>query len=249
LLAPRKGGSYGARDRAGADGSAALRSVEKVRRAVKAPRIVISATLILLAAGCANKKGDIDLEGQGINAVRSACPIVGVPAETGDVTSFNPATSTDASAIDVVADMTHVRGACNDLGEQNIVTTVTFDVQARRSDTSGPRDVTLPYFITIVRGGNAVVAKRIGNVAVHFDAGQARAQTSGQATATIARAAATLPQNVRDRLLRKRKAGNEDAAIDPLAQPDVKAAVAKATFEALVGFQLTEAQLKYNATR
>jgi len=216
---------------------------------VKAPKIVISAALILLAAGCAGKKGDIDIEGQGINAVRTACPIVGVPAGTGDVTLFNPATSTDASAIDVVADITHVRGACNDTAGATIVSTVTFDVQARRSDTSGARDVTLPYFITIVRGGNAVVAKRIGNIAVHFDAGQARTQTSGQATASISRAAATLPQDVRDRLLRKRKAGNEDAAIDPLAQPEIRSAVAKATFEALVGFQLTEPQLKYNATR
>jgi len=236
-------------DRAGAGKAAALRSVEKVRRAVQAHKIVIPAALLLLAGGCANKAGDIDVEGQGITAVRSACPIVGVPAQTGDVTLFNPANSEDASAIDVVANMTHVRGACNDEAGDNIITTVTFDVEARRSNADGPRDVVLPYFITIVRGGTVVTAKRIGRVGLHFDAGQLRTQISGQGTATISRAAATLPQEVRAKLNRKRKPGEEDAAIDPLAQPDIKQAVQRATFEALVGFQLTDAQLKYNATR
>src|SRR5688500_18145936 len=43
--------------------------------------------LILLAAGGCSRTGDI-AEG-GITAVRSACPHVGVPAGTGDVTLFN----------------------------------------------------------------------------------------------------------------------------------------------------------------
>ncbi len=37
--------------------------------------------------------------------------------------------------------------------------------------------------------------------------------------------------------------------VDPLAEPGVREAVANATFEHLVGFQLTQDQLKYNATR
>jgi hypothetical protein len=65
----------------------------------------------------------------------------------------------------------------------------------------------------------------------------------------VSRAAATLPSEVRDRLTKKRKAGDEDAALDPLADPQVRTAVASASFEALVGFQLTPDQLKYNATR
>ena len=39
------------------------------------------------------------------------------------------------------------------------------------------------------------------------------------------------------------------AAIDPLADPMIRDAVAKATFEQLIGFQLTQDQLRYNATR
>ena len=64
-----------------------------------------------------------------------------------------------------------------------------------------------------------------------------------------ARSAATLPQEVRERLTRRRKAGDEDAAVDPLADPKVRSSVAAASFEALVGFQLTQDQLRYNATR
>ena len=43
--------------------------------------------------------------------------------------------------------------------------------------------------------------------------------------------------------------GDPDAAIDPLADPTVREAVRRASFELLVGFQLTEQQLAYNATR
>lgn len=218
---------------------------EKVRVSVKAPILAVS-LLALTLGGCASK-GEIDATG-GITAVRSACPAVAIPAATGDITLFDPVTSRDQSAIDLTALMTDVRSTCVD-GTDPITTTVTFKIQARRARTDAARDVTLPFFVTVVQGGSSVVAKRIGRVALHFDAGQARAETTGQGTATVSRAAATLPQEVRDKLTRKRKAGDEDAAVDPLTQPDVRQAVLRASFEALVGFQLTDDQLKYNATR
>src|SRR3546814_1747888 len=62
-------------------------------------------------------------------------------------------------------------------------------------------------------------------------------------------AAATLPADIQDRITRKRKAGDADAAIDPLSLPEVKAAVQRASFELLVGFQLTQDQLEYNVRR
>lgn len=214
---------------------------------MKAPILAASAVALLLG-GCA-KKGEIDASG-GITAVRTACPTVGVPAGTGDITLFDPATSHEESAIDVSAVMTNVRSTCSDAtsGDQ-ILTTATFDVRARRTRTEAARDVTLPYFITVVRGGSAVVAKRIGQVSLHFDAGQALASTTGEASTWIARSAATLPQSVRDALTKRRKAGQEDAAVDPLTKPEIRQAVQSATFEALVGFQLTDDQLRYNATR
>ena len=201
---------------------------------------------VLVLGACAGK-GELDSSG-GVTAVRSACPVVGVPAGTGDVTLFDPPASRDASAIDVTAVLTNVRSTCADAGDQ-IVTTVTFAVDARRTRTEGARDIDLPYFNAVVRGGSAVVAKRVGRVRLHFDAGQARAQATGSAQTSVTRAAATLPPDIRRQLTRKRKAGEEDAAIDPLTQPDVRAAVLRVSFEALVGFQLTDEQLRYNATR
>jgi len=109
--------------------------------------------------------------------------------------------------------------------------------------------VTVPYFVTVLRGGRAVVTKRVGQVTLTFADGQERAQASGSGAAYVDKAEASLPPEIRDRITRRRKAGEEDAAIDPLSQPEVKAAIARATFEVLVGFQLTQDQLTYNATR
>lgn len=217
---------------------------EKVRVSVNKSLAAASALFVVLG-GCATRG---EIADGGITAVRSACPAVAVPAGTGDITLFDPATSRDSTAIDVTATVTNVRSICGDAGDQ-INTAVTFDVLARRTRTDAARDVVLPYFVTVLRGGSAVVAKRVGSVTVHFDAGRDRAQASGTGSAQIARAAATLPDEVRTELTRKRKAGDEDAAVDPLTRPEIRQAVLRATFEALVGFQLTDDQLKYNAQR
>lgn len=201
--------------------------------------------LLFLAAAC-SREGEIT-EG-GIFVTRSICPQVGVPAATGDITLFNPANRNDAAAIDVSAAITNVRSTCDDTGA-NVVSTVTFDVVGTRRDTAEARSVVLPYFTVAMQGGTVVVAKGVGNVGLNFAAGSARAQTSGQATVQVSRAAATLPEDVRAELTKKRKADDPDAAIDPLSNPTIRDAVNKATFEHLIGFQLTEEQLRYNATR
>lgn len=215
---------------------------------MKIVRLAAPLAVAAALAGC-SRNGEISVEGGvGIQATRTACPIVGVPANTGDITLFDPPASRDAAAIDVVANITNLRSQCSESGD-DVVTTVTFDVQARRNRADAARTVTLPYFIAIVRGGTAVTAKRVADVTISFPAGQLRGQTQATATSVIAKSAATLPQEVRDQLTKKRKAGEEDAAIDPLTAPGVRAAVARATFEALVGFQLTDDQLRYNTTR
>jgi len=208
-------------------------------------------TTVALAAALAGCRGTGDLvvdEGVGITAVRSACPAVGVPDYTGDITLFRTPGVTTADNIDVVAALTNVRPACNDTGEK-VFTSATFDVLARRTDTRGARQVTLPYFVTVLRGGSAVVTKRVGSVTLNFADGQERAQASGQASSYVDKAEASLPPEIRELITRKRKAGDADAAVDPLSRPEVKAAVNRATFEMLVGFQLTQDQLTYNATR
>jgi len=207
---------------------------------------IIPLVALSLLAGCA-RNGDFDETG-GIITTRSSCPAVAVAANTGDITLFDPPASRDARAIDVVATVTNVRSACTDVGA-DVSANATFDVLARRSNAAAARDVIIPYFVVIVRGGNNVVAKRIGRATVRFAEGQTRASTSATGGALIDRALATLPKEVTDQLRRKRKAGDADASIDPLARPEIRTAVAKATFEVLVGFQLTNEQLQYNATR
>src|SRR5690606_10350658 len=102
------------------------------------------------------------------------------------------------------------------------------DVLARRNNVMGVRQVTLPYFVTVLRGGSTVTSKRVGSVTVTFANGQERAQAAGQGVAYIDRAAATLPEDIRERITRKRKPGDPDAAVDPLADPEVKEAIGRA---------------------
>lgn len=212
-------------------------------------KALLAATVSAAAlAGC-NRAGDIVVEqGVGITALRSVCPAVGVPDFTGNVTLFNPAGARTADAIDVIASLTNVRSQCDDTAAE-VYSTVTFDVLAQRRDTRGARTVTLPYYSTVVRGGNAVIAKRLGTVTLSFADGQDRTYASGTAGAVVNRAAATLPDDIRRRITERRRSGDEEAAVDPLAQPEVRAALARATFELLIGFQLTDDQLAYNATR
>lgn len=204
------------------------------------------AGLSLLALAACSRSGEIDPTG-GIVAVRSACPTAAIPAYTGDVTLFNPAQSRDASAIDVVADISKLRSTCTD-GTQ-LYTEATFEVEARRSDATAARQVVLPYFSAVVRGGSAVIAKRVGQVTLNFAAGEYRARAVAKAGSYVDKDVATLPADIQKRITQKRKAGDEDAALDPLAQPDVRAALQRTSFELLVGFNLTQDQLKYNATR
>lgn len=208
--------------------------------------IFVAATCGLLLAGCA-RQGDFDSSG-GIIIKRNACPAVAVPSHTADITLFDPPASLDSRSIDVVATLTNVRSSCTDSGE-DVVVSATFDVQARRASANGARDVVIPYFATVVQGGRAIVSKRVSRVSVHFNDGDLRAETRGSASANVNRAAVTLPADIQERITRKRKAGDADAAIDPMADPQVREAVSRASFELLVGFQLTQAQLRYNATR
>lgn len=211
-------------------------------------RLLAAAAIPAALAGCTSRGEIVVDESVGITAVRGACPAVGIPDYTGDLTLFRAPGDKTAANIDVVAAMTNVRSQCNDSGDRVFVTT-SFDVLARRTDTHGARQVQVPYFVTVLRGGSAVISKRVGTVTLSFADGQERAQAAGQGAAYIDRAEATLPPEIRERITRKRKAGEADAAIDPLSEPDVRAAVQRATFELLVGFQLDQAQLAYNATR
>jgi hypothetical protein len=209
-------------------------------------KAALAALIPLSLVACSTPEGE--LTETGVTATRSACPAVAIPAATGDITLFNPESSRDASAIDVVANITNLRSTCNETGE-TIVTNVTFDVQAQRRDGRGAREVVLPYFAVAVQGGTQVQSKSVSRVGLRFADGELRASTSASATGQVSRAAVTLPEDVRQQITRRRKSGDPSAAIDPMADPAVREAVRRASFEVLVGFQLTQDQLAYNATR
>ena len=205
------------------------------------------AAVVLLSA--CRHTGDLTAEnGGGVYAVRSDCPIAGIPAATGDITLFNPPGSTDSRAIDVTAAITDLRATCQDAGN-DVVSTATFTIVGLRRFPGPARQVVLPYFDVALQGGGTIAAKQIGQAVLNFAPGSVHAWARVQAMVRVNRAAATLPANVRAILTRPRKAGEADAAIDPLADPRVARAVANATFEHLVGFELTQDQIKYNATR
>lgn len=210
--------------------------------------VALAGSMLLLLTACGRDVVEAGEAGIGMLVNRTACPAVATPVYTNEITVFDPPNSRDANAIDVTAVITNIRTTCGDVGN-DIQAVASFEVQASRRRADGAREVVLPYFATVLRGGDRVVSKEVNRVGLRFADGQYRASTTGQATATISRAAATLPADVEERLTRRRRAGDEDAAIDPMSDPAVRAAVANATFDLLVGFQLTPEQLEYNVTR
>lgn len=212
------------------------------------PAIFLPLAAVMTLTGCA-KSGEIVVgQGVGITALRTKCPAVGIPDYTGDITLFRQGGQQLASDLDVTANITNLRSTCNDSGER-VYTEASFDVFARRADARGARQVSLPYFVTVLRGGSAVVTKQLGTVTLNFADGQERARASAKGGAYVLAAEATLPEDIREQITRERKAGDPDAAVDPLSDPAVRAAVQRATFELLVGFNLTQQQLAYNVTR
>jgi hypothetical protein len=195
--------------------------------------------------GCA-REGDIFQTG--ILTTYTACPSVAIPAPAGDITLFDPPASRDSAAIDVVASISNLRSTCDETGEY-IVSNATFEISGQRRDNRGVREVVLPYFVTIVQGNGNVVAKRVSRVGLRFEDGQYRARTAGAGTSQVLRSAATLPEDIRRQITRERRPGDPQAAVDPMADPAVRTAVERAHFEVLVGFELDQEQLRYNATR
>jgi hypothetical protein len=210
-------------------------------------RLAAALTAIMLLSAC-RTTGQLADEAGGVYAVRSTCPIAGVPAGTGDITLFDPPGSTDSTAIDVTATISDVRGTCQDVGSDS-VSVITFTITALRRDPTQAREVVLPYFNIALRGNCTVSDKTVHQAVLAFAPGRSRSWTRVQAVVRVNRGAASLPANVRAILTRPRKAGESQAAVDPMAEPGVRAAVQNATFEHLVGFQMTQDQLKYNATR
>ena len=176
---------------------------------------------------------------------RSQCPAVAVPAYAGSVTRFDPAESRNADAIDVAAQLVNVSGQCIE-GAEQLVSNISFTVTAQRRQAGEAREVYLPLFVALVQGGNVLVSKQQTGVMLRFAEGQLRAEASGGARADVQRSATTLPADVQEKLTQRRRPNRQESLVDPMANPQVRAAVRAATFEVLVGFQLDDPSLAYN---
>ena len=128
---------------------------------------------LTLLAGC-RTSGDSSNDSGGVYAVRSACPIAGVPAGTGDITLFDPAGSTDSRAIDVTASDHQCPRDLRRIRQRRGFDRNLHWSSALRSDASPARQVVLPYFDVALQGGETVAAKQIGQVVLNFPAGDIR---------------------------------------------------------------------------
>lgn len=179
---------------------------------------------------------------------RSSCPAVAIPTYAGQYTRFNPAQSRDADAIEFVAQISDVQSHCIE-GTDTLMTDVSFTVSAQRRHAGPAQQVYLPLFVALAQGGNVLVSKQITGVQLEFKEGALRAEQRGGARAEVHRSAVTLPDDVQARISRVRKPDEPDALIDPLADPQVRAAVRAASFEVLLGFQLDDPSLAYNIAK
>ena len=151
------------------------------------------------------------------------------------------------AAIDVTATITDVRATCQDRA-----TTWSRPRPSRRrpAPRCRPRAAgRAALFRRRAAGRQPVVAKRVGQVVLNSRPATSTRWTRVQATVRVNRAAATLPANVRGNPDPSAQGRRAEAAVDPLADPGGPRRGASATFEHLVGFQMTQDQLKYNATR
>jgi hypothetical protein len=179
---------------------------------------------------------------------RSTCPAVAIPTYTGAYTRFDPPQSRNADAIELTAQLTDVTGSCIE-GPEFLTTEVAFTVTAQRRKAGPAKQVYLPIFVGLAQGGNVLVSKQLTGVMLEFPEGQLRAEARGGARADVHRSAVTLPPEVQARITRERRPEEPDALVDPLSDPQVRAAVRAASFEVLVGFQLDDASLAYNVGR
>ena len=207
-----------------------------------------AAGAVFLTLGLAACAREGDIQQTGILTSYTACPPVAIVAPTGDVTLFNPASSRDANAIDVVAHITNLRSTCDESGE-HIVTQRKLrraGAEARQSRRARRR---APLFRHRRSGRWQCRRQARRQVGLHFDDGQYRATPPERRPRRCCARRRPCPRTSAARSPASGAPGDADAAIDPMADPAVRSAVEPARFELLVGFELTADQLTYNATR
>ena len=131
-----------------------------------------------------------------------------------------------------------------------MVSTVTFTVTGLRRDAGPARQVVLPYFDVALRGGTNIAAKQIGDVASQLPGRQPACDDAGAGKhprqSRVGDASGQRPGDPHSSAQGGRARRGDRSAV---RAGRARAPSPAATFEHLVGFQLTRDQLKYNATR
>ncbi len=179
-------------------------------------------TLPLLLVGCAS--------GNPLEVRRTSCPALSVPTHTGTLTRFSQAGRFDAQDVQLVATISGLNDNCteNDSGVNSVVS---FNITVSRPDKGPAQSVQLPYFITVVKDGETIIAKQIYDASLNFADG-AMAGTINQAV-TVKTPDVPLPPMPK-----------KNTEIDEFAPPPKPA-----MYEILVGFQLSEADAVYNISK
>jgi hypothetical protein len=182
-------------------------------------------SIILLACGLAGCSSGNPLEVR-----RTSCPAIAVPKHTGMLTRFAGAGRYDAQDVQLTATISQLSDNCQEDGA-GVSTAVAFNIVAMRP-AKGPADaVQLPYFITVVKDGETLIAKQVYGASLDFADGAA--STALRQVVTVATPKVPLPP--------KPKKNNE---IDEFAPPPKPA-----IYEILVGFQLSDAEAVYNISK
>ena len=156
----------------------------------------------------------------GVYITRRACPQLGIPAGTGDITLFDPAGQHRCRARSTSSRRSPICAPPATRPAPRSVSIASFDVVATRRDAGPARQVVLPFFDVVMQGGNGSSPSRSAGSALNFAAGSHPRPDPVQARCgSIARS--TRPARGRPReLTRRRKTGDADAAVDPLSDPE-----------------------------
>lgn len=179
-------------------------------------------TLPLLLVGCAS--------GNPLEVRRTSCPALSVPTYTGTLTRFSQAGRYDAQDVQMVASIAELKDNCAENAD-GVNTAVSFNIMASRPDKGPAQSVQLPYFITVVKDGETVIAKQVYGASLNFADGAMTGNVSQ--VVTVKTPDVPLPPRPK-----------KNTEIDEFAPPPKPA-----MYEILVGFQLSDADAVYNISK
>jgi hypothetical protein len=178
---------------------------------------------LLALAGCASNP---------LIVRRTSCPAVAVVKNASTMTRFSTQGRYDAQDVQLTAMISNIQPSCVERRD-GAVTAVRFEILAARRAAAGVQEVQLPYFIMLVKDGQTILAKQIYGTSVRFEENGSNAAVLQ--TVSVISPLVPLPE---------RPKRSKEEEYDEFAPPPKPA-----TYEVLIGFQLTDAEAAYNVGR